>query len=60
MMGKYVFCVEKEVRVAMHKVHIRLHNSIIKGSKPGCGTVGFPATPGWDPVRPTGLVFLRC
>ena len=27
MMGKYVFCVEKEVRVAMHKVHIRLHNS---------------------------------
>ena len=35
-------------------------NDIIYGSNPGCGTVGFPATPGWDPVRPTRLVFLSC
>ncbi|KAM5532589.1 hypothetical protein V8D89_013715 [Ganoderma adspersum] len=28
-------------------------NDITKGSNPGCGTDGFPASPGWDPV--TGL-----
>ena len=25
---------------------------IISGSNPGCDTPGFPAVPGWDPVRP--------
>ena len=24
---------------------------ITRGSNPGCGTQGFPAVPGWDPVR---------
>jgi len=28
-------------------------NDITSGSNPGCGTSGFPASPGWDPV--TGL-----
>jgi len=28
-------------------------NDITSGSNPGCGTRGFPAVPGWDPV--TGL-----
>lgn len=28
-------------------------NDITEGSNPGCGTDGFPAAPGWDPV--TGL-----
>ena len=26
-------------------------NDITEGSNPGCGTDGFPAVPGWDPVR---------
>ena len=26
-------------------------NDIIYGENPGCGTIGFPATEGWDPVR---------
>lgn len=26
-------------------------NDITKGSNPGCGTQGFPAVTGWDPVR---------
>lgn len=25
-------------------------NDITSGSNPGCGTNGFPAAPGWDPV----------
>ena len=29
---------------------------ITKGSNPGCNTQGFPAVPGWDPVRQTRLV----
>ncbi|KAL0577149.1 hypothetical protein V5O48_004825 [Marasmius crinis-equi] len=29
-------------------------NDITKGSNPGCGTTGFPATPGWDPVTGVG------
>jgi tripeptidyl-peptidase-1 len=28
-------------------------NDITNGTNPGCGTVGFSAVPGWDPV--TGL-----
>ncbi|KAF8267104.1 subtilisin-like protein [Lactarius quietus] len=31
----------------------RAFNDITSGSNPGCGTVGFPAIAGWDPV--TGL-----
>lgn len=30
-----------------------MFNDITVGSNPGCGTKGFPASPGWDPV--TGL-----
>ena len=33
-------------------------NDIVDGSNPGCGTQGFPAKPGWDPVRLATLVFL--
>ena len=29
---------------------------IKSGSNPGCGTDGFEAASGWDPVRPTVLV----
>ena len=32
---------------------------IISGSNPGCGTDGFPATVGWDPVRTARLHFRR-
>ena len=28
---------------------------IIRGSNPGCGTAGFRAVDGWDPVRPVAL-----
>ena len=37
-------------------------NDITSGSNPGCGTTGFSAATGWDPVRPAGLVSLhfRC
>ncbi|EJD49920.1 subtilisin-like protein [Auricularia subglabra TFB-10046 SS5] len=31
----------------------QIFNDIVGGSNPGCGTAGFPALPGWDPV--TGL-----
>ena len=31
-------------------------NDIDEGSNPGCGTEGFKAVTGWDPVRPTKLV----
>ncbi|KAF8263394.1 hypothetical protein EI94DRAFT_1741004 [Lactarius quietus] len=30
-------------------------NGITSGSNPGCGTDGFSATIGWDPVRPSRL-----
>ncbi|KAH9950540.1 peptidase S8/S53 domain-containing protein [Amylocystis lapponica] len=29
-------------------------NDITNGTNPGCGTVGFSATPGWDPVTGVG------
>ncbi|KAJ7232666.1 peptidase S8/S53 domain-containing protein [Mycena haematopus] len=29
-------------------------NDVIVGSNPGCGTQGFPAAPGWDPVSGLG------
>ena len=32
-------------------------NDITIGSNPGCGTLGFPAAPGWDPVS-SGRIFL--
>ena len=35
-------------------------NDIIFGSNPGCDTDGFPAIPGWDPVRPAKLICLQC
>ena len=34
-------------------------NDITSGSNPGCGTVGFSATVGWDPVRPARLLSLH-
>ena len=33
--------------------HPEIMNDVVKGSNPGCGTQGFNATAGWDPV--TGL-----
>jgi hypothetical protein len=33
--------------------HPEILNDITNGTNPGCGTVGFSAVPGWDPV--TGL-----
>ena len=49
------------VEVGNRKQNIRFYatlyadafNDIVSGSNPGCGTSGFAATPGWDPV--TGL-----
>ena len=34
-------------------------NDITSGRNPGCGTLGFSATRGWDPVRPAKLVSLH-
>ena len=31
-------------------------NDVKYGSNPGCGTIGFNATEGWDPVRPPSFV----
>ena len=30
-------------------------NDITNGTNPGCGTVGFSAVPGWDPVTGLGM-----
>jgi hypothetical protein len=32
---------------------------ITQGSNPGCNTIGFSATTGWDPVRPACLVCIH-
>jgi tripeptidyl-peptidase I len=32
-------------------------NDITIGSNPGCGTGGFPAVDGWDPVSPAMVIF---
>jgi hypothetical protein len=34
-------------------------NDITLGSNPGCGTEGFSAIAGWDPVRPAKLMYLQ-
>jgi len=34
-------------------------NDITVGSNPGCGTQGFPAAPGWDPVTGLGTLNLE-
>ncbi|KAF2113902.1 peptidase S8/S53 domain-containing protein [Lophiotrema nucula] len=34
--------------------HPEIFNDITIGSNPGCGTQGFPASPGWDPVTGMG------
>ncbi|KAK4903467.1 hypothetical protein LTR27_000398 [Elasticomyces elasticus] len=34
--------------------HPEVFNDITVGSNPGCGTNGFPASPGWDPVTGMG------
>ncbi|KAF8263862.1 subtilisin-like protein [Lactarius quietus] len=34
-------------------------NDITSGSNPGCGTDGFAAVVGWDPVRPSRVVSLK-
>ena len=33
-------------------------NDIVDGVNPGCGTLGFEARSGWDPVRPAHLFLL--
>lgn len=40
-----------------YKGEARVFNDVTKGWNPGCGTPGFQAAPGWDPV--TGLGTLR-
>ncbi|KAI1796887.1 subtilisin-like protein [Ganoderma leucocontextum] len=35
-------------------------NDITVGSNPGCGTDGFPASPGWDPVTGLGTPNFSC
>ncbi|KAK5115872.1 hypothetical protein LTR85_009466 [Meristemomyces frigidus] len=34
--------------------HPEMFNDVTVGSNPGCGTPGFPASPGWDPVTGMG------
>jgi tripeptidyl-peptidase-1 len=34
--------------------HPEMFNDVTIGSNPGCGTQGFPAAPGWDPVTGVG------
>ena len=34
-------------------------NDVLHGFNPGCGTDGFKADYGWDPVRPAALVSFR-
>lgn len=34
--------------------HPEMFNDVTNGSNPGCGTDGFPAAPGWDPVTGMG------
>ncbi|KAL5115587.1 hypothetical protein ACEQ8H_006563, partial [Pleosporales sp. CAS-2024a] len=34
--------------------HPEMFNDVIVGANPGCGTDGFPASPGWDPVTGHG------
>lgn len=34
--------------------HPEMFNDVTVGSNPGCGTQGFPASPGWDPVTGMG------
>ena len=33
-----------------------IFNDVTEGDNPGCGTRGFPAAPGWDPVTGLGTV----
>ena len=37
----------------------RAVNDVVEGFNPGCGTDGFEAKIGWDPVRPAALVSFR-
>ncbi|KAL1598497.1 hypothetical protein SLS59_006782 [Nothophoma quercina] len=34
--------------------HPEMFNDVTVGGNPGCGTEGFPASPGWDPVTGVG------
>jgi len=34
--------------------HPEIFHDVTEGSNPGCGTDGFPASPGWDPVTGMG------
>ncbi|KAH9060152.1 subtilisin-like protein [Lactarius vividus] len=40
----------------LYGIGINCLNDIASGSNPGCGTDGFTAIVGWDPVRPARLV----
>ena len=42
----------------LYSNQVRIHKGlkdIVQGSNPGCGTTGFEARVGWDPVRPVTL-----
>ena len=43
----------------LYSKEVRNHqaiNDIVQGTNPGCGTEGFEAREGWDPVHPVTLV----
>ena len=43
----------------LYSNEVRTHKGlkdIVQGKNPGCGTEGFEAREGWDPVRPATLV----
>lgn len=35
-------------------------NDVVNGTNPGCGTAGFDAAPGWDPVTGLGMSLFPC
>ena len=39
----------------LYNVAPRGFNDIVEGTNSGCGTLGFSAVTGWDPVRPSSL-----
>ncbi|KAI0719348.1 subtilisin-like protein [Cerioporus squamosus] len=42
------------INPALYSSHLaHAYNDVTNGTNPGCGTEGFPAAPGWDPI--TGL-----
>ena len=53
LMGEYVQVVANMFLKIYSTTFAEGFNDVINGTNPGCGTLGFNATKGWDPV--TGL-----